>query len=1016
MHREYQPHAWHEPSSSSSSRHVWLQEKGLLAFTLLLGGLIVLDLATTYTNWGIPRGVLGISWGWMAATLAAVRACYAVLEGLLQGRIGADLALAQACLAAIVLREPLVAAEVIFISELGNLLEAVAASRAYRALGQLFEQIPRTARVERDGQFLELPMEQVQVGDRVEVAPGERVPVDGVVLEGVSSVDQSSLTGESMPVDVVPGQSVFTGSVNQFGRLVCSTQKVGKESTLGQVVELVRKAQARRAPIQRAADRYARYFLPIVEGTALLTLLAGWLLGWPDVWRRVVSILVVACPCALVLATPAAVLASMAWLARRGVVLKGGVALEKLAACHTLAFDKTGTLTAGKPSFSSLITADGWTEDSLLELAAGAERGSRHPLAAAVVAEADRKLLTVRNCQNVSLLPGLGLAAEVEDARGAWQKLFLGSPTAVAERLGVLPPTFQEAVERADRNGETPILVMVAEQVVGLIGVRDRTRPEAHDVVHELKHLGMTEIALLTGDRAATAARVAKSVHLKLVESELRPADKAAWIEARQAQGQKVAMVGDGINDAPALAQADVGIAIAGPGSDLAAEAGDIVLMGSPLAILPDLVGISRSTLAIIRQNILGFAFGVNGLAMAAAALGWLGPIAAALLHQAASLFVLLNSLRLLGYGVWGATGRERLMERVEHEVDHLDDWLSPVPLLAWLKQHRLGVFSALMLLGLGFLASRGFAVVRPGEVALVSRLGQYRGMLGPGPHLLLPPPLETVETVAVAASRRAELGVRTIRTCDAAIPVTAIRDEAASVVMTGDEQFVRLSAVAQYQIRPDAASILQFAFQTADPEHAVEVLLESAVREVASRSSQPQWLGANRIELESKVALQLQKAANAAGLGIDVSLVAFQETGPPFAVLAAYRDVSRAENEQEARANSAKTYSLVREEKARSAALVRTEGAGVEAEIARTRALGEANAFSKLLSARTGQEKLSDARRFWDRVDAMLRDRKKLILDDDGTHGRKHLVLPGTQNEMNRWIDQAWRWMGGSQ
>ncbi len=1013
MHREYQPHAWHEPSSNGQKRT--FEETGLLAFTLLLGGLIVAELVAPYVGSGFPKGIGGVTWGWMAATLAAVRACYAVLEGLLGGRIGADLALAQASLAAIVLQEPLVAAEVIFISELGNLLEAVAASRAYRALGRLFEQIPRTARVLRDGRFAEIPIDQVILGDVVEIAPGERVPVDGQVTEGASSVDQSSLTGESMPVDVTPGKSVYTGSMNQYGRLVCVAQKVGKESSLGQVMELVKKAQGRKAPIQRAADQYARYFLPVVEGAALLTLITGWLLGWPDVWRRVVSILVVACPCALVLATPAAVLASMAWLARRGVVIKGGVALERLAACRTLAFDKTGTLTVGRPSLSKLTVSEGWSADSLLTLAASAERGSRHPLANAVVEEADHKQLPVHECRNVTLEPGLGLAAEVHNPALGWQSVFLGSPGAVIERIGSLPPAIEDALLEADQEGETVILVVVSGQVAGTIQVRDRTRPEAHDVVHELKHLGMTEIALLTGDRASTARRVAKSVHLKTVEAELRPADKARWIEQKQAEGHKVVMVGDGINDAPALAQADVGIAIAGPGSDLAAEAGDIVMMGSPLAVLPDVVGISRSTVSVIRQNILGFAFGVNGLAILAAALGWLGPISAALLHQGASLFVLLNALRLLGYGFWGVTGREQQLERIEHKLAHLDDWLSPAPLLNQLSRHRVAVLTTVGLAVLGLLLSRGFVSIRPGEVGLVSRLGQYQGLLAPGPHLRLPAPLETVESVAVDHLRRAELGVRTGRTAGQIRLSTPVRDENSSVVMTGDEQFIQLAAVAQYRLQSDEPSIRRFVFETADPEGTVEVLLESAVRAVASQSTQQAWLGMERHSLELKVAELLQKSADAAGLGIHVSDVVFQEAGPPLPVLAAYRDVSRAENEQEARAKTAETYQLIRAEKARTTALVRTQSAEVEAEIARIKAKGSADAFTILVPARLTNENWTDARLFWDRLEASLRDRPKLILDDDSMSGRRHMILPGTETEAMRWIDQTWRWMGGT-
>jgi Cu+-exporting ATPase len=1017
MHREYQPHAWHEPSQGSSTakgRRPRPHETGLLTFTLVLGALIVADLVAASGNSTVPRGIAGLSWGWMAACLAGVRVCYEVLEKLLAGRIGVALALAQACLAAIVLREPLVAAEVIFISELGNLLEAIAAARAYRALGRLFEQIPRTARVERAGQFVEVPLDQVGIGDRVEVAPGERVPVDGRIAEGHSSVDLSSLTGESMPVDVAEGETVYTGSVNQFGRLVCVAEHVGKESTLGQVMELVRKAQARKAPIQRAADRYARLFLPVVEGVALVTLLAGWLLGWPDVWRRVVSILVVACPCALVLATPAAVLASMAWLARRGVLLKGGEALERLAACRTLVFDKTGTLTVGRPSFTMAEAAAGWDVDRMLTIAAGAERGSRHPLAAAVVEEAERRGLPSWESRGVELVPGLGLSGEVREPGGDWKTVFLGSPTAARERAGELPEPIATVLQAADAQGETAIVLVVEREIIGVIGLLDRARPEAHDVVHDLKHLGMTEVALLTGDRAATAARVARAVHVKTIEAELRPADKARWIEGRQAEGRKVVMVGDGMNDAPALAQADVGIAIAGPGSDLAAEAGDIVLMGPPLAVLPDLVGISRSTLSVIRQNIVGFAFGVNGLAMLAAALGWLGPIAGAVLHQGASLFVLLNALRLLGYGGWGVTGRERQRERVEQFLGRLDRRLSPAPLWAWLVRRRVSVFAGVALAAAGVWVASGFVALGPGEVGVVTRLGRYAGMLGPGPHLRWPPPLERVERVAVDLIRRAELGLWIDREAGMSRIGTPVRDEAASVMMTGDERFVQLSAVAQYRVRSDPDSVRRFVFESVDPERSVGVLLEAAIRTVASRSQQDAWLGAARVGLEASVRKSLQKLANQAGLGVEIAAVTFQETGPPLAVLAAFRDVSRAENEREARGKAAETYRLVRLQKARAEATVRTRSAETERAIAKVRAHGSADAFTALLPPRLTFERSTDARLFADRIEATFRDRPKLILDEDPA-GRRHVILPESSAEANRWIERAWQWFGGT-
>ncbi len=313
--------------------------------------------------------------------------------------------------------------------------------------------------------------------------------------------------------------------------------------------------------------------------------------GWPDVWQRTVAVLVVACPCALVLATPAAILAAMGWLARHGVVLKGGAALERLAACDTFAFDKTGTLTRGCPELSAVVPLADWDEAAVLRLAAAVESGSRHPLAVAVCAEASARNLEPFPVTDILAQPGAGMSAlwhDSDDEPG--RAVLVGNRRLLDEHGATLLPDEIAALEALDAQGATPLIVAVDGRPVGLLGLNDAVRPEAHDVIHDLKHARITEIALLTGDRAPAARRVAQQTHISLVEAELLPADKAAWIGGRQEAGRRVVMVGDGINDAPALAAADVGIAIGGAGCDLAAEAGEILLLGEPLQVLPDLV------------------------------------------------------------------------------------------------------------------------------------------------------------------------------------------------------------------------------------------------------------------------------------------------------------------------------------------------------------------------------------------------------------------------------------------
>ncbi len=574
-------------------------------------------------------------------------------EALLHGKIGADLALAQACIAALVLGQPFVAAEVVFIALVGEVLEALTFARTQRAVGSLVRQTPRTARVRRDGAEVEVAAGTVRIDEIVVIRPGERIPVDGPVVAGRSTVDPSALTGESLPVDIGPEDRVFTGTLNQYGVIEVRAEKVGRETVFGQVLRMVAQARGRKAEIERLADRLARYFLPAVETAAFVTLVAGYLLGWPDVWSRTVAVLVVACPCALVLATPAAMLASMAWLAQRGVLIKGGYALERLAACDTIAFDKTGTLSEGKPAVTSLAVAPGRDENEVFRLAAAVERSSSHPLAHAVAAAAEQRGLDLPPATEVRVHPGAGVEGIVEVPGREPARVLVGNRRLLAEQGVPLDETSSAQLHAPGAPGETTLLVVVDGSLAGSIGLRDAVRPEAHDVIHDLKHLKFRQIALLTGDRQPVADRVARQVHIKTVLAEQLPADKAAWIKEQQQAGHKVAMVGDGINDAPALAQADAGIALGGIGSDLAAEAGDFIIMGDPLRHLPGLVELSRATVAVIRQNIIGFAFGLNAVAVFLASLGILGPVAAAILHQAGSFLVLLNAMRLLVFGGW---------------------------------------------------------------------------------------------------------------------------------------------------------------------------------------------------------------------------------------------------------------------------------------------------------------------------------------------------------------------------
>ncbi|WP_152050031.1 cation-translocating P-type ATPase family protein [Tautonia marina] len=1011
VHREYHPddmqhlraHAFEAAGAHDDhEQHHRDEHLRLYLFTALLGALIGLDLVLwsfAPTSWRAPWGVSLI---WVAALVGSARIVYQALEALVKGRVGADVALAVAALAALALREPFVAAEVVFIAMVGEVLEAITANRAMKSIRRLFDQAPRVARVRRDGQLVEVPPHEVKAGEVVVVAAGERIPVDGEIVSGRSTVDQSALTGESIPVDRGPGEDVYTGTINQFGQIEVRADRVGHESTFGQVLKLVADAQRRKAPIHRTADRLASYFLPAVFAAATITVVAGLLLGWPDTGRRAVAVLVVACPCALILATPAAVMASMAWLARHGVVIKGGAALERMARCDAIAFDKTGTLTLGTPELVTVESFDDRTADDLLRLAASAERGGRHPLADSVVREADRRGLSVPEASDIVAMPGAGVEARVVDPGGAERSVIVGNRRLMIERGLALDATVEEGIARLDGIGQTPLLVAEAGRIVGLLGARDTVRPEAHDVIHDLKHLKFTLIALLTGDRKPAAEVVAKKVHLKTVESELLPADKAAWIRERQGEGRRVAMIGDGINDAPALAAADVGIAIAGPGADLAAEAGDVVLMNDPLNVLPDFVKLSRATVRIIRQNIILFAFGLNAGAVFLAFLGVLGPVAAAILHQIGSLLVLLNAMRLLGFGDWHEMPPFRQIRAFGRAIDAWDDRLDLGRVVDRAMSHWRGALIGLAILGAVAYAGSGLTTIGPEEVGLVSRFGRFEGTIDPGLHLRWPRPIERIVRLEPDRVRGVSIGFRTIeveRTTDgfrweSGHDRADARATEEALVLTGDGRLIELTATVEYRLGASRDHWRIAAFGVDRAEEALQSLAEASVRSVIGRRPLDALMTDRRGDAERASTEELRRRVAEAGLGLEVVGVTFRDAHPPLAVVDAYRDVSRANRDAEAQVNAALAQRAERLADARGLAAETLAQAEADRRSSVAVASSSAASFLALQSARTSAPKLTDHRLYADAVEAAVADRPKLILDPSRADRRRHLIL----------------------
>ena len=572
-----------------------------------------------------------------------------VVRASLKGQVISHTLMTLGVIAALAIGAWATAAVVVFFMRVGDYVEGFTAERARRAVKDLTGLAPQKARLERDGAEIEVPIGEVQPGDIVIVRPGEKIPVDGEVTSGQATVDQAAITGESMPVEVGPGSRVYAATLANLGGLKVQATHTGEDTTFGRVIKLVEEAEAHRADVQRVADKFSAYYLPVVAGLAVLTFLI----------RRdplaTAAVLVVACSCSFALATPIAMLASIGAGARGGLMIKGGKYLETLSRADVLLIDKTGTLTVGKPQITDIIELDDlrlpiadqgeWTtsqstikdhRSTILALAASAERYSEHPLAEAVRAAAAERQLHLQEPHEFEAIPGKGVRARVNGAVVA-----VGNYSMVAHGAD-----FPAAAEQLESQGKSLLYVAVNGELAGLLGASDTLRPEVPQAIDAIRSLGVQHVELLTGDNPLTAGAIAGQIGVGY-RAGLLPEEKIAIVKEYQSQGHTVVMVGDGVNDAPALAQADVGIAMGAAGSDVAIEAAHIALMRDDWTLIPRVFHIAKRTMRVVKTNI-AFTAVYNLAGLSLAALGFLPPIFAAAAQSLPDLGILANSSRLL--------------------------------------------------------------------------------------------------------------------------------------------------------------------------------------------------------------------------------------------------------------------------------------------------------------------------------------------------------------------------------
>lgn len=591
-------------------------------------------LAISFALWLMDITVL-VDPAWVAVLICGLPLVYLAIERMIhnQGmsKISSALLISVAMIAAIFIGDVFAAGEIAFIMAIGSILEEKTVERAKRGLKKLINLAPQQGRrILADGSEEMVKAEEIRKDDTLRILPGETIPVDGEIKSGNTSIDQSVITGESLPVDKETGDSVFCGTINRFGSIDITATKVGEDSSLQKLIRMVQEAETKKAPMERIADKWATYLVPVAVLIAAIAYFAT-----EDIVRAV-TVLVVFCPCALVLATPTAIMAAIGQATKYGVIIKSGDALERMGKVDCIAFDKTGTLTYGNLVVSDVISFDpALSENEILRLTASVESLSEHPLAKAIVKYAKEQKSVIQSVDNFTMTPGKGVQANIQD-----NAIFCGNMKWLQENNILIENNVSDTLEQLREQGKAAIVVANANKCIGVIALSDTLRENAKNVIQALKKV-QTETVLLTGDHVQTANYFAKQIELTSVHSELLPAQKVEHIQKLQQDGKNICMIGDGVNDAPALKTANVGVAMGSMGSDIAVEAADIALMSDDISKIPYLKRLSNATIKTIKLSI-ALSLAINFVAIILSVLGLLTPTTGALVHNAGSVLVVL--------------------------------------------------------------------------------------------------------------------------------------------------------------------------------------------------------------------------------------------------------------------------------------------------------------------------------------------------------------------------------------